>query len=75
MSATDSVKQTNHSYNRIQKIYERALKTFVAEHSTVVERDIAPSSVAGSAVVESIPPEVAKYCNKTERTGAQYFST
>ena len=78
LSAADSVKQANHAYKRIQKIYTRAVKAFVLEHSTVVERHIAPSSVTESAVVESDPPEVdqfAKFRNKTERTGAQYYST
>ena len=77
MSAKDSIKQRSHDYKRIQKFYARAVKAFVSD-SAVVERRIRPLVVTDSAVVESDPPEVdcfAKFCYKTERTGAQYFKT
>ena len=78
LSDTQSVTQTNFCYKRIQKNYSRALKVFVAEQSTVVERRIVPSSATEAAVAESDPPEVdrfAKFCNKTNRLGAQYYRT
>ena len=78
LSATKSVTQTNFCYKRIQRNYSWAVKTFAAEHSTVVERRIVPSSATESAVAECDPPEVdhfAKFGNKTKRIGAQYYST
>ena len=77
MSAIDSSKQRSHDYKRIQKSYARAAKAFVSD-STVVERRIKRLAVTESAVVESDPLEVdcvANFCNKIERTGAQYFKT
>ena len=53
------------------------MKAFVSD-SAVVERRIRPLAATESAVVESDPTEgdcFAKFCNKTERTGAQYYKT
>ena len=77
MSADDTIKLRSHDYMRIQRSYATALKAFVSD-STVVERRIKRLAVTESAVVESDPPEVdcfAKFCNKTERTGAQYYKS
>ena len=72
----DAVKLGNRAYVRILRVYREAVRKFVARDSAVAERK--PPSSSDVAVADGKPRDpdpFARFRNKRERTGSQYFSS
>ena len=70
------VKKGNSSYVRILRFYRAAARNFVAKEFEVAEGKARSSSDAAVAAGRGTHPDpFAKFRNKKERTGRQYFNS